>query len=80
MRIPGAKVRKICVSEKKRELFLFSSVKILSNKRAQNKEKLDLFVMPSESIFGEAKGTDFFPIFPLLRNNSVFLQQRWCEI
>ena len=52
MRIPGAKVRKICVSEKKRELFLFSSVKILSNKRAQNKEKLDLFVMPSESIFG----------------------------
>ena len=58
---------------------VYADTKVRINER-KTKKNLILFVMPSESTFGEAKGTDFFSILPLLQNNSVFLQQRWCEI
>ena len=45
----GCKGTKNLSKREERNWFIISSDKILSNKRAQNKEKLDLFVMLSES-------------------------------
>ena len=46
-----------------------------TDKRAQNKEKPDFYFLPSESTFGEAKGTDIFLNTSFIQNNSVILQK-----